>query len=172
MEGKEACRIVIVSGYRSCNQQTQLGSATYHNQQIQTLTEKGHPNPNPHHQFMEDWITQVRIWHHQKKAILICLDANENIINPNPNQGIGCLLAKTDLIDLHHHWYPHLRRPSTYNRGTLTIDICLGSPEFAAAMTAAMLLPFGIPIHLSGDHRALLMDFDSCVLFGHAPPPA
>jgi len=47
----------------------------YHNQQIQILMEKGHPNPDPHHQFMEDLITQVRIWRHQKKAILICLDA-------------------------------------------------------------------------------------------------
>ncbi len=32
-EGKNACQIVIVTGYRSCNQQSRLGSSTFHDQQ-------------------------------------------------------------------------------------------------------------------------------------------
>jgi len=38
-------------------------------------------------------------------------------------------------------------------------------------MMAATILPFGVPIQLSGDHRALIMEFDSHILFGHQPPP-
>jgi len=37
-----------------------------------------------------------------------------------------------------------------------------------AALIKTALLPFGIPIHLPGDHRALIMDFDSRILFGKA----
>jgi len=60
--------------------------------------------------------------------------------------------------------------PSTYNCGQLTLDFCLSSPEFAHALTGAVILPFGIPIHLTSDHRALILNFDSCILFGNAPP--
>jgi len=100
---------------------------------------------------VEDLIAQIRIWHHQHKVVLICLDANEKVTNPTI-QGIGRLAAEMDLIDLHYHQYPHRPCPSTYNRGTQMIDICMGSPEFVAALTATTILPFAIPIHLTGDH--------------------
>jgi len=48
----------------------------------------------------------------------------------------------------------------------------MGSPEFVASMTAAAILPFGIPIQLTGDHRALILDFNSRILFGHKSPPS
>jgi len=171
MEGKEAPRIIFVSGYHSCNQNTRLGLATYHNQQIWILMDQGQTNSDPWHQFLEDLISQIQTWHQQHKAILICLDANENITNPTP-KGLGWLMAKTDLIDLHYHRYPHRPRPSMYNQGSQTIDICMGSLEFVVAMTAATILPFGIPIHLTGDHRTLVLDFNSSILFRHKPPPS
>jgi len=127
--------------------------------------------PDPRTQFLDDIIQQIKIWRQQRKVVLLCLDANESVINPNPTTGISRLMAEMDLVDLHHHKHPHKPRLSTYNRGTNTIDICVGSPEFVTAMTAASILPFGIPIYLPGDHRALLLDFDSTILFGHAPPP-
>jgi len=171
MEGKEARRIVVLTGYRSCNQNSQLGSATYHDQQIRILLSQGHVDPDPCTTFLDDIIHQVQQWHQQKKAVLICLDANENVINPNLTRGIGRLFAETDLIDLHYHRYPQYPRLATYNQGNSIIDICMGSPEFVTAMMAATILPFGVPIQLSGDHRALIMEFDSHILFGHQPPP-
>jgi len=75
-------------------------------------------------------------------------------------------------VDLHHLRHPTTPRPPTYNRGTQTIDTCLGSPEFASSLVAASILPFGIPALLTGDHRTLILDFDSHILFGNAPPPA
>jgi len=76
-------------------------------------------------------------------------------------------MAETDLIDLHHYCHPHHPQLPTYNRG---LDFCLGSPEFVSAITKTAILPFGIPVHLPGDHRALIMDFDSRILFGNALP--
>ena len=172
LEGKEARRIIILTGYRSCNQNTKMGSATYHDQQIRILLSQGQLNPDPRTTFLDDLILQIRTWRTQKKAVLICLDANENVINPNLTQGIGRILTETDLFDLHYHRHPQHPRPATYNRGNTTIDVCMGSPEFVASMTAAAILPFGIPIQLTGDHRALILDFDSRVLFGHKPPPS
>jgi len=87
-------------------------------------------------------------------------------------QGLTQLLAETDLVDLHHLRHPHTPCPPTYNHGTQTIDTCLGSPEFASSLVAATILPFGIPALLTGDHRTLLLDFNSHILFGNAPPPA
>jgi len=35
----------------------------------------------------------------------------------------------------------------------------------------AAILPFGLPIQLTGNHCALILDFDSQVLFGNEAPP-
>jgi len=172
LEGKEARRIVIVTGYRSCSQQTRLGSSTFHDQQYRIMLHNGNLTPDPRTQFIDDIIQQIREWRQQKKAVLVCLDANENVTNPNPTTGIGRITAETDLVDLHYYKYPTQPRPPTYNRGTTTIDICLGSPEFVDALLTTSILPFGLPVYLSGDHRALILDFDSRILFGHEPPPA
>jgi len=99
------------------------------------------------------------------------MDSNDDVTHINPRKGIGRLLSETDLIDLHHFKYPHEPRPPTYARGRLTLDFCIGSPEFVNSLVEAAILPFGLPTHLTGDHRTLLLDFDSRVLFGNAAPP-
>jgi len=98
------------------------------------------------------------------------MDANDDVTRLNPKKGIGRLIAETDLVDLHHHCHPHHPRPPTYNRGQLTLDFCLGSPEFVLAITKTAILPFGMPVHLPGDHQALIMDFNSQILFGNTLP--
>jgi len=50
------------------------------------------------------------------------------------------------------------------------INICIGSPEFMAAITHTAILPFGIPEHLTEDHRALTLDFDCRIRFGCEAP--
>ncbi len=170
-EGCDGRRIVVVSAYRSCSQQTRLGSSTYHDQQYRLLLSETNPRPDPRLQFLDDLIEQIRLWRHQQKAVLVCMDSNDDVTRINPKKGIGRLLSETDLIDLHHFKYPHEPRPPTYARGRLTLDFCIGSPEFVNSLVEATILPFGLPTHLTGDHRALLLDFDSKVLFGNAAPP-
>jgi len=128
-EGRNECWIVIATGYRLCNQQSQLGSSTFHNQQYQILLKKGIAQPNPQEQFFDDLITQVNQWHQSWKAVLFCLDANNDVTCNIPTQGIARLMAKTNLIDFHCLCHPNQPCPSTYNHGTRTINSCLGSPE-------------------------------------------
>jgi len=105
-EGRNARRIVIVTGYRLCNQQAQLGSSTFHNQQYQILLNKGIARPNPHEQFLDDLITQVGQWHQSRKAVLLCLNANYDVTSMTNMQGLAHILVKTDQVDLHHLRYP------------------------------------------------------------------
>jgi len=97
-------------------------------------------------------------------------DANENMVNPNLTKGVGQLLAETDLIDLHNYKLPNTPHPPTYNCRSLTIDHCIGSPESIVALTHTSELPFRLPVNLLGDHQALIVDFDSCILIGNEPP--
>jgi len=99
------------------------------------------------------------------------MDSNDDVTRINPKKGIGHLLSETNLIDLHHFKYPHELCPPTYAHGHLTLDFCIGSPEFVNSLVEAAILPFGLPTHLTGDHQALILDFDSKVLFGNAAPP-
>jgi len=80
------------------------------------------------------------------------------------------LTTETSLMDLYQLRHPHTPQPPTYNHGLLTIDLCLGSPEFVSALQGASIMPFGLLVHLSGDYQTLLLDFDSRILVGNAPP--
>jgi len=169
-EGSNDQWIVFVTGYRSCNQPTQLGLTTYHNQQYRLLLEAGHVNPNPREKFLDDIILQIQNWRAQWKAVLVCMDANDDVCHMNLHKGIGRISTEMDLVDLHHLKFPNIPWPPTHTRGSLTIDICLGSPEFVHPLTTASILPFGQPSHIHGDHCTLLVEFDSHMLFGNATP--
>jgi len=111
------------------------------------------------------------MWRQSQKAVLLCLDTNEDVTNTTQQEGLARILAETDLVDLHHLRHPTTLRPPTYNCGTQTIDVCLGSPEFTMSLVTASILPFSLPVSLTGDHCTLLLDFHSHILFGNAPPP-
>jgi len=147
-----------------------LGSQKAYTQQHTQLIQAGYDNPDPREIFVMDLTKQIQQWQQQKYEILLCMDANENMARISPTQGIGRLLHATGLIDLHKHRQPRRPTPPTYNRGTTTIDTCLGSPLFAQALQAAWYLPFGHPVTLPGDHRLLGLAFDIDILFGHKLP--
>jgi len=141
-----------------------MGSNNIFNQQYRLLHQTGSQNPDPRSQFLDDLIKQIKSWRTQQKAVLICIDANENSQRTS-TRGVARIFNETDLIDLHTTRHPNQTRPPTYNRGSKPIDLCAGSPEFVVALTAAWYLPFGIPIGLKGDHRTIGLDFDSELLF-------
>jgi len=170
LRGKLNKTLIFLSAYRVCNQAVTIGSQTAYTQQHTQLIQHGYNNPDPQEIFVDDIIKQIHQWQQQHYEILICMDANENTTRLSPTQGIGRILQETGLIDLHKSCQPRRPTPPTYNRGTTTIDICLGSTIFAQALTAAWYLPFGIPVTLPGDHRLLGMAFDMDILFGHKLP--
>jgi len=157
-------RLIVVSAYRVCPQPFDATTMTAMAQQTRILLQQGIQNPNPRQQFVTDLISQVRQWRNQKKEVLIGMDANENVDNPNAK--IARIFDETDLIDLHQHRYPTRAKPATYQRGSNPIDIMLGSPLLASALTKAWILPFGDPPTIKGDHRLLGLDFSPTILFG------
>jgi len=165
MQGKEDHRYIILSGYQVCENQTiDPGSNNTFNQQYHLLHQQGHRNPDPWAQFVEDLITIIKQWQAQNKAVLICLDANENPQNQGTPE-IGQIFSETDLIDLHSARHPGQNCPPTYNQGSKPIDVCAGSPEFVEALETAWYLPFGEPLGLHSNHQTLGLDFNIKKLF-------
>jgi len=95
------------------------------------------------------------------------MDANEDV--DDPKSKISSIFAETDLVDLHHYCHPAARKPATYQRGSRPIDMMIGTPLFAAALSAAWMLPFGDPPLIKGNHRLLGVDFHPGILFGSTP---
>jgi len=167
MIGQHGKRAILMSAYRVCNQEFDATTNTVMAQQTRILMRQGTTNPNPRQQFITDLIVQIRQWRQQDKEILVCMDANENV--DDPQSKIGRIFTETDLVDLHHNRHPATRKPATYQRGTHTIDVMLGTPLFATALSAAWMLPFSNPPLIKGDHRLLGADFHPGILFGSAP---
>ncbi len=129
--------------------------------------QQGIPNPNPRQQFITDLIKQITQWRQQDKEILVSMDVNEDV--DDPKSKISSIFAETDLVDLHHYCHPAARKPAMYQRGSRPIDLMIGTPLFAAALSAAWMLPFGDPPLIKGDHRLLGADFHPGILFGSTP---
>jgi len=104
--GKNDRHVIVVSGYRVCNQKFDAASNTVSAQQIRLLQAQGHPKPNPRKLFLTDIITQIQQWRTAHKEVILCLDANEPV--DDPRSDISQLFTKTDLADLHYHHHPAL----------------------------------------------------------------
>jgi len=143
---------------------------TAYTQQYNILLDQHHFKPDASKQFVMDIIKFIHRWQ-SMHDILLCLNANNNTVESR-DHGIERIINKTALINLHQYRHLHTPSPATYNRGHLTIDYCLGTKGFAQALTAAWMLPFGLPPTLSGNHQTLGLEFDHDVLFGQKIPQA
>jgi len=114
-----------------------------------------------------DIIAQIHTWRTTGHDVLLCMDVNNSVTTTNRKSGIGRLITETDLVNLQQSQIPYNTRPLTYNQGPSTIDIILGNPELLLHITATVLMPFGLPENLSGDHRTVIIDFDSRSLLGN-----
>jgi len=162
--GQKGMRLIVASTYRVCPQQFNATTMTATAQQTQLLLQQGVCNLNPCQQFISDLIQQIQQWCMQNKEVLIGMDVNKNI--DDPNSKIAHVFDETDLIDLHHHRYPTKAKPATQQRGSKPIDMMIGSPLIAEALMHAWILPFGDPPMIKGDHRLLGLDFAPLILFG------
>jgi len=127
------------------------------------------PKPNPRKLFLTNIITQIQQWCLAHKEVILCLDANEPI--DDSRLDILRIFTETDLVDLHYHHHPALRKPVTHQQGSKAIDLIVGSPLVASALLHAWIHPFGDPVQIKGDHRLLGIDLDLVVLFGNADTP-
>jgi len=168
--GRNDKRIIVVSGYRVCNQQFDAASMTVSAQQTRLMQAQGIPKPNPRKHFITDLIAQIKTWRQAHKDIILCIDANEPV--DDPRSDISRLFTETDLTDLHHYLYPATRKPATHQRGSHAINLIAGSPLIVSALVHAWIHPFGDPVCIKGDHRLLGIDLDPKILFGTADLPS
>jgi len=105
--GKNEKRVIVVSGYRVCNQKFDAAANTATAQQIRLLQAQGIINPKPRSLFLTDLIAQINIWRQANKEVIICIDANEPV--DDPHSEVSKLFTETDLVDLHHHQHPGLK---------------------------------------------------------------
>jgi len=139
----------------------------YYNQQYHLLLQAGHATPDLQEQFIMDLITQILTWCMTGHEVLLCMDVNKSVTTTNRKSSIGRLITEMDLIDLQQSQIPYATRPPTYNHGHSTIDIILGNPDLLPHITATVLMPFGLPENLSGDHCTVIINFDSHSLLGN-----
>jgi len=80
--GKHEKRLIVISGYRVCNQQFDAASQTTTAQQIRLLQARGVVRPKPRNIFLDDLIQQIKQWRKTHHEIILCMDANDNIDDP------------------------------------------------------------------------------------------
>jgi len=170
--GKNQCKIIIASVYCICPQMATIGSHTIYTQQYHILLWKGVSQPEPCHQTLVDLVSQVQEWTESDQEVLICMDLNESTSDTNPDQGIGYLLSHMSLLDLHKHQHPNWPTPATHIHGLSTINVCLGTTQFAEALIGAWYLSFGFLATVPSNHCTLGIDFDLDMLFGNKIPEA
>jgi len=154
---------LIVTAYWVGTQWPTIRTTTTYTQQYHILLSQNNLNPDPRKSFV------LHCWQ-DTHDILLCLDANDSTSGSH-DKGIERIIDETALINLHRYRHPQLHPPATHNRGWLTIDYCLGTPGFVRALMVVWMLPFGLPVMLSGDHQTLGLEFDHDILFGIKNPP-
>jgi len=65
--GKQNKRVIVVSGYRVCNQKFDATSNTTTAQQMRLLQQQGQANPNPCNEFLTDLIQLINQWRMAQK---------------------------------------------------------------------------------------------------------
>jgi len=148
--GKNGKCLIIASAYQVCHQKFDMASDTASAQQTCILQATGTRDPNQRKIFLYDLIAQINNWQVQNKEVLLCTDTNDNVDDPKAK--IACLFAETDLVDLHHHRYPSLKKPGMHQRGSNPIDLMAGCPLMAEALLSAWMCPFNDPPTIKGDH--------------------
>eukprot|EP00978_Attheya_sp_CCMP212_P024289 scaffold76097_cov33-Attheya_sp.AAC.1 len=135
------------------------GHETAFMQQKRMLTLRGEEHPKPRKQVFADLTEQIKEWQTDKAEIVLCLDANADLLDTEFQD----LIRKTELIDL---MATRLGAdlPETYVRGKKMIDHIFGSPRLEDAIECVGYLAFNDGI--LSDHRGLFIDFNLSILFG------
>ena len=160
--GQGTTKITFISAYRVCDgaAEAAITSRTVRAQQEWIYADRGHSTVNLRQQFVTDLIVQLRIWKTAGHDLVVMLDANEPA---GPGSAIDRLIYACNLTDAHIKENEDIAPPPTHQRGSQKIDFVLISERLVRAVKARAILPLHDG-YLS-DHRALLVDFDSRLLF-------
>ena len=163
--GKHNTHLRLISGYRPVSNNRSVGPFQVANQQ-ETYLLAQNDDRAARDAFLEDLNAEIQNWLLLGDAIILCLDANENVRLGS----IDRFTQQWGLVDAHHYRHPHLLPVATCskNRSETPIDgiWCSASIDILAAGYSG----FGeYPIG-HADHRLLWVDVSACSCFGLNPP--
>ena len=162
LAGRGITRITFISAYRVCDgaEEAPITARTVRAQQEWMYADRGHATINLRQQFVTDLKALLKELISAGHDLVVMMDANEPA---GPGTAVDRLIYDCGLTDVHTRETEAIDPPPTHQRGSKKIDFVLVSSRLAAAVTARAILP----IHdgYLSDHRALLVDFDSNVMF-------
>lgn len=158
--------ITIITVYQVCKQPTNIIGNTAWHQQRRAL-DLAQRDEHPRNAFMNDlsrFITQLQAEDH---SIIIGGDWNETQLDSH--SGLAQLALKHCLIDPWQAHYPTQPEVATYEFGTRRIDAVLVSRNLIPSTVHIGYSPVGLMAQ--SDHRALIIEFDTKMLFGKILEP-
>ena len=160
--GRGTTKITFLSAYRVCDGaiEAPITARTVRAQQEWMYADRGYATVNLRQQFVSDLSSQLNLWKAAGHDLVVMMDANEPA---GPGSAIDRLIYACGLTDAHTRDTEAIDPPPTHSRGSCKIDFVLVSSRLVPAITARTILPL-YDGYLS-DHRALLVDFDSKILF-------
>eukprot|EP00978_Attheya_sp_CCMP212_P033265 scaffold133477_cov48-Attheya_sp.AAC.1 len=158
------CEVYVITSY--CVAQSDSsnpGHDTAFMQQKRMLHLKGDPNPKPRKQWAEDISKQIGAWKKQGAEIMLCMDANADLLDPmlqNYSQTTTWLILLVQNLD-------RTFQRETYARSTKTIDHIFGTAILATAVKRVGYLAYNDGI--LSDHRGIFIGLCRKILFGEQP---
>jgi len=127
-------------------------------QHLQYIAEKGLRNVTPRQLFESDLIVQLTQWLHAGERLILCMDANEDVVG-------GDLSKKLSQLGLAEVSHDRLSTNSinTHAHGTKQIDGVWMSKSLSDGLQGVALLPLSKSI---GDHRTFIFDISLSSLLG------
>jgi hypothetical protein len=104
------------------------------------------------------------VWRATGHNFVISGDLKE-LLGDNPSE-FGAITTEFQLVDVYRHRHG-LDKPATFNCGHRRLDYILCSIPLLPSVSACGILPFNILSQ--SDHRTVLVDFDTKLLFGSLP---
>ena len=158
--------ITIISSYQVCSQPThQTGTTAYH-QQESLLRQRGAKKAKPRKYFHRDLKEFVRLSKSRNESIILVGDFNEPM---NEHSSMARIASTHGLVDILFQRNPTETEPRTYARGSTRIDYALISPDLTPAVNYCGYEPF--QQRITYDHRGMILDFDTALLFGNDTQP-
>lgn len=164
---KDTPPLTIISAYQVCSRPTNLIGNTAYHQQIRALSAQGRHSIHPRQAFIHDLSQVINDLRGKGHEIILGGDFNESL--EDKNSGVLKLITTTNLTDPFLFRFPHHPEFGTHALGRKRIDLVFVTPALLPAITKIGYAPF--QYGTNSDHRPILVEFHSGMLFGQVLNP-
>jgi hypothetical protein len=168
--GANGHKIIFIAAYWVCKDSiTSTGENTSFYHQWHSLLQSGHHHPNPQQQILDDLKSIILNAISEGTDVSRAIDANESL--NTSNQHFQEWIAECGLIRAHENlydkeYYDTNKIPTTHQYGSTKIDHVFCTPRLFGCVTRVAIEP--LHNRILSDHHALIVEFDTGQLPGHA----